>query len=159
MLKECSSLDVNDFLHDDNPYMMNRPLPPYHATAIASSQGVPSTSAPPVQLVEIEIFHNSHERRLPQYLDISNNEPYIGTSFGQGSGGFNQFKSMERALSGSVFFSNLDLSAFHGSKSVSLSQGYKSQQRRDAGAPRPLHSANRTRHQRFMQRRRSACAH
>ena len=34
VLKECSSLDVNDFLHDVSLYMTNRLLPPYRATAI-----------------------------------------------------------------------------------------------------------------------------
>jgi hypothetical protein len=45
-----------------------------------------------------EIFHDSHERRLPNYPDISGDEPYLGTSFGQGGGGFNQFGSMESYL-------------------------------------------------------------
>jgi hypothetical protein len=71
VLKECSSLDVNDFLHDVSPYMTNRSLPPYRAAATAGGQGAPSTSAPPVRLVETEIFHDSHKRRLSQYPNIS----------------------------------------------------------------------------------------
>jgi hypothetical protein len=35
VLKACSSLDVNDFLHVVSPYVTNRPLPPYRAAAIA----------------------------------------------------------------------------------------------------------------------------
>ena len=81
VLKECSSLDISNFLHIISPYMMNRPLPPYHATATASGQGAPSTSALPVRLVETKIFHDSYERRLLQYLDISGDELYMGTSF------------------------------------------------------------------------------
>jgi hypothetical protein len=156
VLKQCSTLDVNDFLHDISPYVTNRPLPPFRAAATSGSQGAPSTSTPPVQLVEIEIFHDSHERRRPQYPDISGDEPYMGTSFGQGGGGFNQFGSMERALSGSDFLSNPGPSAFHGMKPISSSRGYESQQRGDADAPRSSHVTNCTRLQRFMQRRRSA---
>jgi hypothetical protein len=33
VLKECLSLDVNDFLHDVSSYVTNRPLPPYYAAA------------------------------------------------------------------------------------------------------------------------------
>jgi hypothetical protein len=39
VLDECSSLDVNDFLHNVNPYVTNRPLPPYRGAVIAASQG------------------------------------------------------------------------------------------------------------------------
>jgi hypothetical protein len=80
----------------------------------------------------------------------------MGTSFGQGSGGFNQFGSIERAVSGSDFLSNPGPLALHGMEPVSLSRGYESQQRGDVGAPRSSHVANRTRLQRFMQGRRSA---
>jgi hypothetical protein len=149
VLKACSSLDVNDFLHDVSPYVTNRPLPPYRAATTSGSQGAPSTSAPPVQLVESEIFHDSHERRRPQYPDVISDEPYMGTSFGQGGGGFNQFGSMERALSGSDFLSNPDLLAFHGTEPVSSNRGYESQQRGDAGAPRSSNVTNRSRLQRF----------
>jgi hypothetical protein len=126
VLKECLSLDIND-LHDVSLYVTNWPLPPYHATATGCGQGAPSTSAPPVRLVETEIFHDSHERKLSQYLDISGDEPYMGTSFGQGGRRFNQFGFMERAVSGSNFLSNLSPSALHGMEPVSSSRGYESQ--------------------------------
>jgi hypothetical protein len=119
VLKQYSTLEVNDFLHDISPYVTNRPLPPFHAAATSGSQGAPSTSAPLVRLVETEIFHDSHERRRPQYPDTSGDELYMGTSFGQGGGGFNQFGSMERALSGSDFLSNPGPSVFHGTKLIS----------------------------------------
>ena len=48
VLKECLSLDVNNFLHDVNPYVTNRPLPPYRVAATASSQGAPSSFTPPI---------------------------------------------------------------------------------------------------------------
>ena len=145
MLKECLLLDINNFLHDVSPYVTNRPLPPYHAAATTSGQGAPSTSVLPVQLVEIEIFHDSHETRLSRYPDINRDEPYIGTSFGQGGRGFNQFGSMGRAIFGSDFFNNPGLSALHGTEPISLSQGYKSQQRGDAGTPKSSRVANHTR--------------
>jgi hypothetical protein len=145
VLKEYSSLDVNDFLHDVSLYVTNQPLPLYHAVAIAGGQGAPSTSAPPVRLVETEILHDSHERRLFQYPDISGDKLYIGTSFGQGGGGFNQFRSMERAVSESDSLSNLGPLALHGMELVSSSQGYESQQQGDVGTPRSSHVANRTR--------------
>jgi hypothetical protein len=103
-----------------------------------------------------EIFHDSHERRLPNYPDISGDEPYLGTSFGQGGGGFNQFGSMEGVVSGSDFFRNPGLSILDGTKPVSSSRGYQSQERGYAGAPRSSHVAKRTRLQRFMQGGRSA---
>jgi hypothetical protein len=74
----------------------------------------------------------------------------MGTSFGQGGGEFNQFGSMERAVSGSNFFSNPGPSALHGTEQVSSSPGYESQQQGDAGAPRSSHVTNRTRLQRFI---------
>jgi hypothetical protein len=145
VLKECLLLDVNDFLHDVSPYVTNRPLPPYCAAATAGGQGTPSTFAPLVRLVETDIFDESHETRLLRYPNISRDEPYMGTSFGQGSGGFNQFGSMERAIFGSDFLSNLGPSALHGTEPISSSRGYELQQRGDAGAPRSSHVANRTR--------------
>jgi hypothetical protein len=100
--------------------------------------------------VETEIFHDSHERRLPNYLDISGNEPYMGTSFGQGGGRFNQFGSMEGAISGFDFLRNPDPSTLDGTEPVSSSRGYQSQERGSAGAPRSSHVTKRTRLQRFM---------
>jgi hypothetical protein len=145
VLDECSSLDVNDFLHNVSPYVTNRPLPPYRRAATAASQGAPSTSAPPVRFVESDIFEAAHETRLPQYPNISGDEPYMDTSFRQGGGGFNQFGSMERAVSGSDFLSNPGPSTLDGMEPVSSSRGYKSQQRGDAGAPISSHVASRTR--------------
>jgi hypothetical protein len=80
----------------------------------------------------------------------------MGTSFGQGGGGFNQFGSMEGALSGSDFLSNPGPSAFHSSEPVSSNRGYESRQRGDTGAPRSSNVANRSRLQRFKQGGRSA---
>jgi hypothetical protein len=84
--------------------------------------------SPWVQLMETEIFHDSHERRLPNYPDISRDEPYLGTSFGQGGGGFNQFRSMEIAISGSDFLRNPGPSTLDGTEPVSSSRGYQSQE-------------------------------
>jgi hypothetical protein len=151
VLDECSSLDVNDFLHDISPYVTNRPLPPYRGAVTAASQGAPSTSALPVRFVESDIFEAAHEMRLTRYPDINRDEAYMGTSFRQGDGGFNQFGSMERAVSGSDFFNNPGSSTLDGTELVSLSRGYKSQQRRDAGATRTSHVASCTRLQRFRQ--------
>jgi hypothetical protein len=106
--------------------------------------------------VETEIFHDSHESRLPNYPDISGDEPYLGTSFGQGSGGFNQFGSMEGAVSGSDFLRNLGPTTLDGMEPVSSSRGYQSQERGYAGAPKSSHVAKRTRFQRFMHGERSA---
>jgi hypothetical protein len=156
VLKECSSLDVNDFLYVISPYVTNWLLPLYRAATTAGGQDAPSTFIPPVRLVEIDIFDESHETRLPRYPNISKDEPYMGTSFGQGGGRFNQFGSMERAISRSTFLSNPGPSALHGTEPVSSSRGYESQQRGDAGAPRSSHVANCTRLQRFMQGERSA---
>jgi hypothetical protein len=106
--------------------------------------------------VEIEIFHDSHEKRLPNYPNISEDEPYMGTSFGQGGGGFNQFGSMEGAISGSDFLINPGPSTLDVTEPVSSSRGYQSQERGSAGAPRSSHVGKRTRLQRFMQGGRSA---
>jgi hypothetical protein len=124
VLKECLSLDVSDFLHDVSPYVTNRPLPPYRVAAIATGQDAPSTSAPPVRFIKSEIFESDHETRRPQYPDINGDEQYLGTSLRHGGGGFNQFGSMERAVSGSDFLSNLGPSTLDGTEPVSSSQGY-----------------------------------
>ena len=65
VLKECSLLDVKDFLYDVSSYMTNWPLPLYRAATTAGGQGMPSTFAPPVQLVETEIFHDSQKEAPP----------------------------------------------------------------------------------------------
>jgi hypothetical protein len=70
VLKECSSLDINDFLHDVSPYVTNRPLPLYRAVATVGGQGTPSTFTLPVQLVETDIFEEFHETRLPRIPNI-----------------------------------------------------------------------------------------
>jgi hypothetical protein len=127
VLDECSLLDVNDFLHDVSLYVTNRPLPPYWEAVTATSQGAPSTSAPPVQFIESDIFEAAHETRLLQYPDINGDELYMGMSFRQGGGGFNQFESMERAVSGSDFLSNLGPSTLDGTEPVTSSRRYKSQ--------------------------------
>jgi hypothetical protein len=111
--------------------------------------------APPVRFVESDIFEAAHETRLPQYPDINGDEPYMGTSFRQGGGGFNQFGSMEKAVFGSDFLSNPGLSTLDGTEPVSSSRGYESQQRGDASATRSSHVASRTRLQRFRQGDRS----
>jgi hypothetical protein len=64
----------------------------------------------------------------------------MGTSFGQDGGEFNQFGSMERAISGSNFLSNPGPSALHGTKPVSLSRGYKSNNGEMLVHPNPLMS-------------------
>jgi hypothetical protein len=48
VLKECSSLEINNFLHDVSLYVTNQLLPPYCVAATVGGQGAPSTSAPPV---------------------------------------------------------------------------------------------------------------
>jgi hypothetical protein len=102
-----------------------------------------------VRFVESDIFEAAHETRLPQYPDINGDEPYMGMSFRQGGGGFNQFGSMERAVFGSDFISNLGPSTLDGTEPVSLSRGYESQQWGDAAVPRSSHVASCTRLQRF----------
>jgi hypothetical protein len=100
--------------------------------------------------VETQIFHDSHERRLPNYPDISKDEPYMDTSFGQGGGGFNQFGSMEGAVSRSDFLRNPGLSILDVTEPVSSNRGYQSQERGSVGASRSSYVAKRTRLQRFM---------
>jgi hypothetical protein len=65
VLDKCSSLNVNDFLHDISPYVTNQPLPLYRGAVTAASQGAPSTSVPLVRFVESDIFEVAHETRLP----------------------------------------------------------------------------------------------
>jgi hypothetical protein len=156
VLKVCSSLDVNDFLYNVSPCVTNWPLPLYRVAATASGLGAPSTSTPPVRLVETEIFHDSHERRLSNYPGISEDEPFMGISFGQGGGGFNQFGSMEGAVSRSDFLRNPGPSNLDVTELVSSSRGYQSQERGYAGAPRSSHITKHTRLQRFMQGGKSA---
>jgi hypothetical protein len=61
MLEHCKSLDMNDFLHDFCPYVVNRPSIKSHPRT-TSQQSDPSSGAPPAQtFVEFDIFGDEKE--------------------------------------------------------------------------------------------------
>ena len=121
VLKECKSLDINDFLHDVSQYVTNRPLPPICTAAITGGQGAPSPFVPPIRLIKTEIFHHSHERKFSQYTHISGDDLDGHLFFEQGNRRFNQFGSMERVFSGFDFLSNPGAASFPSSEPESLS--------------------------------------
>ena len=58
ILKECKKLDINDFLHDVSPYVVNRPLPSLHAASRSVSDSSHPMVVPRRHLVETDIFES-----------------------------------------------------------------------------------------------------
>ena len=94
ILEEYKSLDINDFLYNVSPYMVNCKLPLQHA----ASNKVTDSSCPAAVLrrclVETEIFglgETAWDRSSTPCQDI----PNLGTLFGEGSCKFDQFGTME----------------------------------------------------------------
>jgi hypothetical protein len=93
ILKECKSLGINDFLHDVSPYVVTRPLPPQRAAPTNVSQLTRPVVVPRHRIVELEIFE-SGETALERPHDSREDSKTLGTLFGEGSGGFNQFETI-----------------------------------------------------------------
>jgi hypothetical protein len=108
---------------------------------------------PPVRFVGLDIFKSDletmHERSLENPINPSN----YGTSFCKGKARFNQFGTMEGAISGSKFLNNPGPFPTDGWEPASSSRGNESCDRASAKAHISLHLSNqlKSRHQIFRE--------
>jgi hypothetical protein len=88
ILEECKSLDINDFLHNVGPYVVNRTLPPQHAATSNLSNSSRPAAVPRHRLVETDIF-GSGETARERSSTLDQDTPNLGTFLGEGSRKFN----------------------------------------------------------------------
>ena len=84
ILEECKLLNINNFLYNISPCMVNRTLLLQHATSNNVSDSSCPTVVPRRRLIEREIFgfgEMAWERSFAPHQDI----PNLGTLFGEGS--------------------------------------------------------------------------
>jgi hypothetical protein len=97
ILEECKYLDINEFLHNVSPYVVNRTLPPQRtATSNLSDSSCPA-AVPHRRLVETNIF-GSREVARKRSSAPHQDTPNLGTFLGEGSREFNQFGSMQEEM-------------------------------------------------------------
>jgi hypothetical protein len=89
ILEECKSLDINDFLHNVSPYVVNRTLPPQRAAPSNVSNSSRPATVPHRRLVETEFFGSGEMARERSSVPRQDT-PNLGTLFGEGSREFNQ---------------------------------------------------------------------
>ena len=63
ILEECKSLDINNFLHDVNLYVVNCTLPPQRAASNNVSNSSDLAVVPCCCLVEMEVFASRETAR------------------------------------------------------------------------------------------------
>lgn len=96
MLETCKSLDMNDFLHDQCPYVVPRP-PIERRLPSTSQQPGPSGVRPPVRtFVEYDIFGDDVENAGLRGRPAGRPDPDWGT-FRSAGPGFNEFGTNEGA--------------------------------------------------------------
>jgi hypothetical protein len=93
ILEECKLLDINDFLHNVSPYVVNRLLPPQRAASSNVSDSSRPVAVPCHRLVETDIF-GSVEMARERSSALHQDTPNLGIFFGEGSREFNQFGTM-----------------------------------------------------------------
>jgi hypothetical protein len=118
--KECKSLDINDFLHDVSLYVVTRLLLPQRAAPTNVSQSLCPAAVPCRRIVKSEIFESGETARERLHDNREDSET-LGTLFGEGSGGFNQFGTMQGKITRSELFTDPDVFAAEGGNLVSSS--------------------------------------
>jgi hypothetical protein len=93
ILEECKSLNINDFLHDVNPYVVTRTLPLQRAASSNVSDSNCPAAVPRRRLVEMDIF-GSEETARERSSAPRQDTPNLDTFLGEGSREFNQFGTM-----------------------------------------------------------------
>jgi hypothetical protein len=118
MLEHCKSLDMNDFLHNFCPYVVNRPrIESRPRTTFQQSD--PSSGAPPARaFVEFDIFGDDKENVGLRPRVVATDPPNWGTSFPSGRVQINEFRTND----GAEFMRDAALS---GTDLGSSSQGYR----------------------------------
>jgi hypothetical protein len=97
MLEHCKSLDMNDFLHDFCPYVVNRPrLESRPRTSF--QQYDPSSSAPPTRtFVDFDIFGDNQVNTGLRPRPAATDPPNWGTSFPSSGVQINKFGTNDGA--------------------------------------------------------------
>ena len=90
ILEECKLLDINDFLHDVSPYVVNHTLPPQRAASSNVCDLSRPAAVPRRRLVEMDIF-GSGETMQERSSTPLQDTPNLGALFGEGNHEFNQF--------------------------------------------------------------------
>jgi hypothetical protein len=97
MLEHCKSLDMNDFLHDFCPYIVNRPRIE-RCLVHSSQQSDPSSGAPPVRtFVEFNIFGDDQENVEMRPRVAAADPPNWDTLFPSGGVRINKFGTNDGA--------------------------------------------------------------
>jgi hypothetical protein len=145
ILEECKSLDINDFLHNVGPYVVNRTLPPQRAASSNVSDSSRPVAVPRRRLVETDIF-GSGETAWERSSAPCQDTPNLGTFLGERSHEFNQFGTMRGEMR-----RDPDVFAAEEGNPVSSSRGYQSQYPMGSGAHRggQFHSKKKSRLQPF----------
>jgi hypothetical protein len=118
ILDKCKSLDINDFLHNVSPYVVNHMLPPQRAAPSNVSDSSRPVAVPRCRLVETEIVGSGETTRERSSVPRQDT-PNLGTLFGEGSREFNQFGTMQEEM-----HRDPDVFAVEVGNLVSLSRGY-----------------------------------
>jgi hypothetical protein len=126
ILDEYKLLDINDFLHNGSPYVVTQPLLPKHAAPSNVSQSARHSAMPPRCILELDIFE-SVERARERSSDTREDTPSLGTLYGEGSRGFNQFGTIQGEVTISDLITKPGAFAAAGGIPVSSSQGYQFQ--------------------------------
>jgi hypothetical protein len=153
ILDEYKLLDINDFLHNGSPYVVTQPLLPKHAAPSNVSQSARHSAMPPRCILELDIFE-SVERARERSSDTREDTPSLGTLYGEGSRGFNQFETMQGEVIRSDFITEPGAFAAARGVPVSSSRGYQPHDHTGSGACRSgqLRSQKKSRLQSFRER-------
>jgi hypothetical protein len=128
ILEECKSLNINDFLHDVNPYVVTRTLPLQRAASSNVSDSNCPAAVPRRRLVEMDIF-GSEETARERSSAPRQDTPNLDTFLGEGSREFNQFGTMRGEM-----HRDPDVFTMEVGNPVSSSRGYQSQYPMGSGA-------------------------
>jgi hypothetical protein len=128
ILEECKSLDINDFLHNVNPYVVTRTLPPQRAVLSNISDSNRPAAVPRRRLVETDIF-GSEETARERSSTPRQDTPNLDTFLGEGSREFNHFGTMRGEM-----HRDPDVFVAEVGNPVSSSRGYQSQYPMGSGA-------------------------
>jgi hypothetical protein len=130
ILEKCKLLDINYFLHNVSPYVVNRMLPPQRVATSNLSDSSRPAAVPHRHLVEMDIYgseETARERSSAPHQDT----PNLGTFLGEGSREFNQFGTMQGEMC-----RDPDVFAVQVGIPISSSRGYQSMYPIGSGARR-----------------------
>ena len=142
ILEEYNSLNINDFLYDFNPYVVNRTIPLQRAASSNVSDSSRPVAVPHCCVDETEIFGLGETARERSFAPCQDT-PNLGTFFGEGSCKFDQFGTMQEEMR-----RDLDIFVAEVGNPVSLSQYLIGLSARRGGQ---FHSKKKSRLQPFLE--------